>query len=137
MPAARVERALIEHAAGGDRTAFAQLVMAYDRELQRICFVICGDSDLGKDATQETWSIVWRKLPTLRDPAAFRPWILRIASNQARATVRRRRSTMRSASRLAAATEPDPLVTAERDLTFPWRSANSRRTIGLCSHSIT
>lgn len=47
----------------------------------RLCTTIALDG--GEDAMQETLIIVLRNLPTLREPAALRGWVRRIAVRQA------------------------------------------------------
>jgi RNA polymerase sigma-70 factor (ECF subfamily) len=47
----------------------------------RLCSAIA--LDRGEDAMQETLIIVLRNLPTLREPAALRGWVRRIAVRQA------------------------------------------------------
>ncbi len=51
------------------------------RELMPWIGRICGSIalDRGDDAAQETLIIVLRNLPTLREPAALRAWVRRIA----------------------------------------------------------
>jgi RNA polymerase sigma-70 factor (ECF subfamily) len=53
--------------------------------------VICGDLDIADEAVQAAWSIVWRKLDSLRDPTRLRPWLVSIAANEARQLIRHRR----------------------------------------------
>ena len=78
-------------AAAGDADALARIVGAHHDDMARICFVICGDPDLAQDAVQSAWPIAWRKLGSLRDPAALRPWLMSVAANEARQMVRRQR----------------------------------------------
>jgi RNA polymerase sigma factor (sigma-70 family) len=77
-------------AAAGDAAALARIVSAYHDDMARLCYVICGDQDLAQDAVQSAWSIVWRKLGSLRDPARLRPWLLTVAANEVRRLLRDR-----------------------------------------------
>lgn len=52
----------------------------------RLCASIA--LDRGEDAMQETLIVVLRNLPTLREPAALRSWVRRIAVRQALRLVR-------------------------------------------------
>jgi RNA polymerase sigma-70 factor (ECF subfamily) len=79
----------VADAAAGDADALARIVGAHHDDMARICFVICGDPDLAQDAVQAAWPIAWRKLGSLRDPAALRPWLMSVAANEARQMVRR------------------------------------------------
>lgn len=78
-------------AAGGDAEALARIVRAYHDDMARVCFVVCGDQDVAQDAVQSAWPIAWRKLGTLRDPDRLRPWLISIAVNEARQSMRRQR----------------------------------------------
>ena len=81
----------VADAAAGDADALARIVGAHHDDMARICFVICGDADTAQDAVQSAWPIAWRKLGTLRDPDALRPWLMSVAANEARQLVRRQR----------------------------------------------
>ena len=81
----------VADAAAGDADALARIVGAHHDDMARICFVICGDADMAQDAVQAAWPIAWRKLGTLRDPDALRPWLMSVAANEARQLVRRQR----------------------------------------------
>jgi RNA polymerase sigma factor (sigma-70 family) len=83
---------LMRLAADGDELAFAGLVDAHHADMSAVCFVVTGgDLDLTEEAVQSAWPIVWRKLPTIRDPERLRPWLISIAVNEARQLSRRRR----------------------------------------------
>ena len=83
--------ALIAEARAGDEAAFTRIVARYHPDLLRIAHVVCGDADIAADAAQAAWSIAWRRLGDLRDPARIRPWLMSIAANQARQAARSRR----------------------------------------------
>jgi RNA polymerase sigma-70 factor (ECF subfamily) len=79
----------VERAIAGDEFAFARIVGAYHLDLIRVAFVICGDEGLAEDAAQAAWWIAWRRLPSLRDPAHLRPWLVAVAANEARKIINR------------------------------------------------
>jgi len=79
---------LVRAAAEGDAEAFTRIVAAYHRDMVRVAFTIVGDHDLADDAVQSAWSIAWRQLRTHREDASLRSWLLKIAANEARQTVR-------------------------------------------------
>ena len=81
---------VVERAAQGDETAFARLVAAYHGDMLRVAYVTCGDAELAQDAVQAAWTIAWRKLGSVRDPARVRGWLVAVAANEARRQVRRR-----------------------------------------------
>jgi RNA polymerase sigma factor (sigma-70 family) len=79
----------VERAIAGDELAFARIVGAYHLDLVRVAYVICGDEALAEDAAQAAWWIAWRKLGSLRDPDRLRPWLVAVASNEARKLIKR------------------------------------------------
>lgn len=83
--------ATVERAAAGDEVAFASIVATHRTEMVRVAYVVSGDWDLAQDATQTALWNAWRKLPSLRDPASLRPWLMAVAANEARAVMRRER----------------------------------------------
>jgi len=82
---------LIASVAAGDETAFASIVRLYHEDMRRVCVVVAGDDGVADDAVAAAWSIAWRKLGGLRDPARLRPWLVSIAVNEARQMLRARR----------------------------------------------
>lgn len=80
----------VQLAVAGDEVAFARIVDAYHGDLVRVAYVIAGDVALAQDAVQSAWSIVWRKLGSLRDPERLRPWLVSVAANEARQMLRGR-----------------------------------------------
>jgi RNA polymerase sigma factor (sigma-70 family) len=83
------DRDLIEAAQRGDRDAFGQLVVRYQRMVQAAVYTASGRRDLIEDVTQETFVAAWRSLDRLRDPSRVRPWLYGIARNLARKARRR------------------------------------------------
>ena len=77
-------------AVAGDEVAFARIVDAYHGDLFRVAYVVAGSEQLAEDAVQAAWSIAWRKLGSLHDPDRLRPWLVSIAANEARQTLRSR-----------------------------------------------
>lgn len=85
-----VDRALIEHAAHGDRHAFAALALAHADRLYAIAHRILRDTGLAEDALQQGLVAAWRELPNLRDPDAFQAWVTRLVVHECYAEARRR-----------------------------------------------
>jgi RNA polymerase sigma-70 factor, ECF subfamily len=81
----------VELAAAGDEVAFARIVAAHRAEMVRVAYVVSGDWDLAQDAAQAALWIAWRKLPSLRDPAGLRPWLMAVVANETRALLRKQR----------------------------------------------
>ena len=69
------ETTWVSRAQDGDPTAFEHLVRAYEAELFRLAYRMLNDRGEAEDTIQETFVVVWRQLPTLNDPQAFRAWI--------------------------------------------------------------
>lgn len=78
-----------ERAVAGDEVAFATIVAAYQADMIRVAYGICGQRDLALDAVQAAWVIAWRKLRTVRQPDRLRSWLVAVAANEARHVVRR------------------------------------------------
>jgi RNA polymerase sigma-70 factor (ECF subfamily) len=83
--------ATVERAAAGDEIAFARIVATHRAEMVRVAYVVSSDWELAQDATQAALWNAWRKLPSLRDPASLRPWLMSVAANEARTIARRER----------------------------------------------
>ena len=81
---------VVASAAAGSEAAFARIVDAHHDDMTRVAFLVAGDVDVAQDAVQAAWTIAWRKLDTLRDPALLRPWLMSVAANEARQLIRRR-----------------------------------------------
>ncbi len=77
----------------GDRKAFGMLAERwYPKLMRHICFLIRND-EVAKDIAQDTWSVVIRKLHTLKEPGFFKMWIFRIASNKSADWIKREQKT--------------------------------------------
>ena len=82
---------VVARAAAGDEEAFAAIVGAYQQDMVRVAFGICGEAELARDAVQSALVVAWRKLGTVREPDHVRSWLIAVAANEARQLVRRRR----------------------------------------------
>jgi RNA polymerase sigma-70 factor (ECF subfamily) len=69
----------------------ADLLDTHGREIQAIAFLILRDRAAAEDVTIETLLTAFEKGGSIRDEAALRPWLLKVATNKALAI--RRRST--------------------------------------------
>jgi RNA polymerase sigma factor (sigma-70 family) len=104
------EPRLVSRARAGDAQAFGELVALHQEVAFRVAFLVLGDAAEAEDAAQEAFVKAYRALGSFRAGEPFRPWLLRIAANQAR---NRRRSAgrreglrLRAAERWTDATEP-------------------------------
>lgn len=85
------------------------LIRRHQEVAFRAAYAICGDAAEAEDATQEAFIKAHKALWRFRAGAPFRPWLLRIAANEARnrrrSAGRREHLVTRAAS--AAPTGPD------------------------------
>jgi RNA polymerase sigma-70 factor, ECF subfamily len=89
---------LVQAAATGDEAAFTELVSRHHQDMLRVAYVICRDPALAEDAAQAAWTIAWRRIGDVHDPAQIRGWLVAVAANEARRTMRSRRSSVREIS---------------------------------------
>jgi RNA polymerase sigma-70 factor (ECF subfamily) len=98
------ERALIARARQGDVAAYEELVRAFTELAHRAAWLVGGGDD-AEDAVQEAFVKAYHALPRFREGSPFRPWLLRIVTNEAR---NRRRSAGRRADLAVRAIEDRP-----------------------------
>jgi RNA polymerase sigma-70 factor (ECF subfamily) len=91
LPDRSANERTVELAAAGDAAAFSRLVTEHHATMARVAYVIVGDVGVAEDAVQSAWATAWRRLSTLRDPVHVRAWLVAIAANEARQTLRRGR----------------------------------------------
>jgi RNA polymerase sigma-70 factor (ECF subfamily) len=82
-------RLLIIRSQRGDPAAFRQLVERFDRRLLYFITSLINDPEQALDVSQETWLSVFRQLPNLSSPSAFRTWVYRIAHGKSIELLRR------------------------------------------------
>lgn len=99
------ERLLISQAQRGDRQAAKALYDAHARRVHRLVFRICGDEEMARDLTQDTFVRIFQKLSTFRGDAAFSTWVHRIAVSIALNAIRKERRLKRSSEDLDVANE--------------------------------
>ena len=80
----------VEPAAGGDEAAFGGIVANCHAEMLRVCVAIARDPTLAEDAVCSAWAIAWRKLGSVREPDRLRQWLIAIAVNELRQSLRKR-----------------------------------------------
>lgn len=83
---------LIEAFRRGRETAFDDLVRRHEARIWRLCGRILSDDDAALDAAQESFVKAWKALPRFKGDARFSTWLTRIAINQCRNELRRRRT---------------------------------------------
>ncbi len=90
MPEIQIrDEPLVPAAMAGDREAFALLVRRERDRLVMAARAIVGNVHEAEDCAQDALVNAWRALPSLKDPAKFRPWLLKILIREALARRRR------------------------------------------------
>ena len=69
---------LVEKAKAGDRNAFAELVARYQKVAITKAWNVIHDFHLAQDTSQEAFVIAFKRLDSLKNSAAFGPWLLEI-----------------------------------------------------------
>jgi RNA polymerase sigma factor (sigma-70 family) len=95
---------LVERARQGDVDAYEQLVHRYQGLAHRVAFLVTREAAEAEDAAQEAFVKAYYALGRFRSGAAFKPWLLRIVTNEA--LNRRRSSGRRAGLALRAGQEP-------------------------------
>ena len=75
---------LVERARRGDVSAYEVLVRLHEAPCIRTAYGITGDAEEARDAVQDAFVKAYYNLDRFRVGAPFRPWISRIAANEAR-----------------------------------------------------
>lgn len=82
---------LVHRAQRGDFEAFEVLVNRYQKRIYGLAFRILGQSQDAEDAVQQTFLSVVEHLTSFREESRFSTWLLRIATNHALRTLRKKR----------------------------------------------
>ncbi|MFG6503036.1 RNA polymerase sigma factor [Microbacterium sp. P05] len=84
------DRILSERASDGDELAFGEIVRRHSGLMRAYTARIVGSVADADDVVQEAFVIAWKQLPNLRDGAALKAWLMKIAGREAFAFLRRR-----------------------------------------------
>jgi RNA polymerase sigma-70 factor (ECF subfamily) len=74
----------------GDREAFRWIVEQYGEVLRGTAHLLTRDTGLSEDIVQETLIKAWTHLPSLRNPANLKAWLVRILVNEVRQAHRKK-----------------------------------------------
>ena len=94
------EAEAIDRAKRGDHDAYEALLRMHEHVAFRTAYAIVGSAADAEDVTQDAFVKAYDALPRFRTGSPFRPWLLRIVSNEAR---NRRRTLGRRAHLLTRA----------------------------------
>lgn len=107
--------ALAAAARSGDGSAFAELYRAHVRMVHGVLLARVPRAEVD-DLVQDVFLSAWRRIESLRDPAAFPGWLASIARNHATDHLRRRRADAEELpDQLAAPGSDDHLARAALD----------------------
>jgi RNA polymerase sigma factor (sigma-70 family) len=98
------DQRLARRAARGDQRAFEQIYRRYSQDLYRFCLAMLGNPHDAQDTLQNAMVKVLRALPGEEREIKLKPWLYRIARNEAVETLRRRRDLLEPAPERAAPT---------------------------------
>jgi len=96
---------LARRARQGDLDAYETLLRRYQANAQRAAFLILRQREEAEDAVQEAFVRAWDRLEQFDTRRSFRPWLLKIVTNEARDRIRSR--SRRERLRLRAARDTD------------------------------
>lgn len=89
---------LIERAKAGEREAFDQIMIRYQRKVVSTAWRVLGNEEDARDAAQEAFLRVYKYLDRFRADEDFAAWLYRIVINACRDIARKRASTERFVS---------------------------------------
>ena len=72
---------LLRAAAASDRAAFAEIVSRYHQPVYRLVWRMTNGSADSEDIAQEAFMKLWRNPAQVREAAALKGWLMRVASN--------------------------------------------------------
>ncbi len=82
---------LVVRAREGDIGAFEELVNRYQLQMYRLAARMLTDRGDAEDVVQEVFLTAWRRLPEIREDAAFAGWLYRSTTNRCLNVLRARR----------------------------------------------
>ena len=72
---------LLEAAAGGSHAAFAEIVSRHFQPVYRLVWRMTGGAADAEDVAQDAFVKLWKNPAQVRDAAALKGWLMRVASN--------------------------------------------------------
>ena len=83
---------IVARAREGDESSFTALYQWYYTPIYRHLVRLVSNHEEASDLAMETFSKVWRALPSMQDTRCFRRWLYQIATNAALDHLRRKKS---------------------------------------------
>ncbi|MFG0333413.1 MAG: RNA polymerase sigma factor, partial [Maioricimonas sp. JB049] len=81
VSSATCDARLVDETRRGDRNAFGELVLRYERRLLRVIMRFVRDPDLAEDLAQETFIRAFERLDQFDPSRRFGPWLFQIGVN--------------------------------------------------------
>ncbi|WP_345438108.1 RNA polymerase sigma factor [Microbacterium gilvum] len=110
---------LVARSLDQDEHAFAEIVRRHAPLMRAYTARMVGSVSEADDVVQNAFILAWRKLDTLRDPSALKAWLMRVATHEATAYLRRRPSPVPLEAVeqvLAAEARPDTVVVRDAQM---------------------
>ncbi len=82
------EQSLVQACINGNQAAFRYLYQQNAPWMLAICLRYLGDKDLSQDVLQESFVLIYRKLPLFKFEGSLKSWLRKIVTNCALATFR-------------------------------------------------
>jgi len=79
---------LVKASQAGDRGAFDELVLLYQRRAMKVAIWVLGDAEQAAEAVQEGFVKAYLSIGKLKEPKRFEIWLCRIVANAAIGQVR-------------------------------------------------
>lgn len=76
------DQILVEKFKGGDRTAFEELVLKYQKEIYFLAYRMVLNKEDAADVVQETFVQIFRKIHQFRSASTFKTWLYRVSINR-------------------------------------------------------
>jgi RNA polymerase sigma-70 factor (ECF subfamily) len=114
-PACGNDAEVINALKAGNETAFVELIHAHHPVLLRVAMTYVSSRAVAQEVVQETWLVALKGLDRFEGRSSLKTWILRIASNIARArAVREERCPLSSSPTGTDAERSEPSVDPDR-----------------------
>ncbi|MHB8202597.1 MAG: sigma-70 family RNA polymerase sigma factor [Desulfomonilaceae bacterium] len=73
---------VVKRCAGGDREAFNDLVLKYQKKVFSVAYRFVGDPEEANDLAQEIFTAAYQNLKSFRGDSKFSTWLFQIATNR-------------------------------------------------------
>ncbi len=80
----QIQKEVIENCKAGDESAFAEIVLTYQKKVFNIAYRMLGNREEAKELSQEVFLSVLESIKDLREEIKFEPWLTQITLNHCR-----------------------------------------------------